>query len=184
MGMFQNMGYWATDGGQLRDDCLHTFTKVQARKFIRASSEQVWSALFVDQDDYRQWASILMGDGAYFEGDWTEGSEIFFYGSLSRVLVAKIVSCKKPSKLVLEYVDVLPKNGEYVSAEEKQWIGLREEYSLSDRTPDPRVDNGMDWSLYLQYPDFQSDTFNKLWPQAMDKAAELAERKAKEKGFS
>lgn len=142
---------------------------------INAPKQTVWETM-LNKETYIEWTHAFH-PGSYYEGNWEEGSEIRFVaeddGKLGGML-GKIVENRPYEKVSIEYLGEI-KDGEVdtTSDEAKQWIGGHEDYTFTE-------ENGVTTlHIELTAPSINkdmSDMFEEMWPTALAKLKELAER--------
>lgn len=136
---------------------------------INAPRKKVWEVM-LGEATYREWTSIFM-PGSYFEGDWSEGSEMLFLGPGAEGeqdggMKALVKENRAQEFISLEYSAEI-RNGIEVSMEGNGF----ENYTLQDK------DGGTELFVdLLNLPDSYADMFNDGWPKALEKIKELAEK--------
>jgi len=137
---------------------------------IKAPKEKVWSVL-LDDENYRIWTSIF-AEGSHAVTDWQEGSKALFLDGKGRGMVSTIEKNKPNEFLSIKHLGFV-KNGieDTESDEVKKWAGAMENYTLKE-------DGGKtDLMIEMDSDDEYKDYFLKIWPQALEKVKELAEKK-------
>lgn len=136
---------------------------------ITAPRGKVWDVMLSDAT-YREWASVFMV-GSYYQGDWSKGSKMLFLGPGAEGekeggMVAVVKENRPQEFISLEYGAEI-RDGVEVSME---GTGL-ENYTLTD------TDGGTDVSIdLLNITDEYADMFNNVWPKALHKLKEIAEK--------
>jgi uncharacterized protein YndB with AHSA1/START domain len=144
---------------------------------INAPRETVYKTMLNDAT-YREWTSAF-APGGYFEGDWSEGSEMRFVGSdpehpeetaLSGMITR--VAKNTPNEFVsLEAVgQILNGVDDTTSDSVQQWLGAKEEYTFKE------VDGGTELSVDQDTPDEFVEGFSAMWPKGLEKLKEICER--------
>ena len=118
---------------------------------------------------YRRWTSVFC-EGSYFEGDWSEGSEIRFLGPVDEngkeSGMYSVIAENRPHEFVS-----IKHLGEIRSGEIVPWEGEGfENYSFieTEEGTDVRVD-------LIGMPDEYVPMFNESWPKALEVLKELAQ---------
>lgn len=141
---------------------------------IRAPRAKIWKTI-TGPDTFGDWCAAF-NPGCFFEGDWSEGSEIRFLGIDSTTgktggMVSKIVENKPGEVIAIRHVGVVENGVEVTEGPiAEQWIGAREEYRLSGGpeifTLEVTTDVADEWFEY----------FEKSWRLALGRLRELAEQ--------
>lgn len=136
---------------------------------IDAPRENVWDTMLTDAT-YRDWASVFM-PGSYYQGDWSEGSKMLFLGpgregEKEGGMAAVVKENRSQEFISLEY------HAEIRNGIEVPMVGNGfENYSLEDK------DGGTLVSVeLLNLPGEYADMFNDMWPKALERLKELAEK--------
>jgi uncharacterized protein YndB with AHSA1/START domain len=136
---------------------LHTSIKINAPK------QKVWDVMIGD-DTYRQWTSVFM-PGSYFEGSWEEGSKILF-------LVSRIAENRLHEFISIEHLGMVEDGVEDRSSEAtKGWAGALENYTFKETE-----NGGTEVLVDMDIDEKEKEMFDRLWPQALEKLKELAEK--------
>lgn len=141
--------------------------------FIAAPREHVWDVMLGDAT-YREWTAAFH-EGSYYDGRWEEGAKILFLGPGEKGpggMVARVAESRRPEFVSLEMLGLVEDGVENVSGEEaKKWASARESYTFAER------DGGTELSVDLSGLDDESAAmFAEMWPKALLKLKELAER--------
>lgn len=137
---------------------------------INAPRQKVWNVMLGDET-YRQWSEVF-SPGSYFVGDWSEGSRMEFLGpdpeGGKEGGMAALVKENRPQEFIS-----LQHQAEIRNGEEIPWEGTSgfENYTLTDK------DGSTEVSVDLSgLPDEYADMFNDMWPKALEKLKEIAEK--------
>lgn len=141
---------------------------------ISASAEKVWHAM-LDEETYKEWTKPL-GGGGYFKGSWEKGSKILFIGSDPETgkeggMVSRIAENKPYEFISIEHVGIIQDGVEDTTSEEaKKWAPAFENYTFKE-------ENGItEVSVNQDMADEFAEGFEKMWPEALAKLKEIAER--------
>ncbi len=143
--------------------------KLQFTTDIHASREKVWNTLW-DDTTYRQWTSAF-SPTSYAVTDWKKGSKALFLGGNGDGMVSRIEESIPNEFMSIEHLGEV-KNGveDTTSDRVKQWAGAHENYTLQDISGGTRIVIDMDIT-----DDF-ADMFKEMWPKALTKLKEIAEK--------
>lgn len=134
---------------------------------IQATNETVWDTLW-GVETFTQWASVI-DPQSYMKGDLIEGQQVEFisaqggYGVTS--LVAKV---QAPEYLLLKHQADTQDEGAH--EREQEWTGGEESYSLNE------VDGVTALTVTFGVPPTQEAYFEDIYPKALQKLKELAEK--------
>lgn len=143
--------------------------KLHFSSTINAPVQKVWDTLWADET-YRQWTAPF-NEGSYAESDWKEGSRILFLGPGGDGMVARIAEKREPNYMGFEHLGMISNGVEDTTSDKvKDWAGARENYSLSENNGQTTVTVDMD--ITADY----KDMFSQLWPKALQKLKEIAEK--------
>lgn len=147
---------------------LHFSTTVNAPK------EKVWDTMLQDRT-YRVWTSEFNPKGSWFEGDWSQGSTIRFLGPGEDGKPAGMVSRinqNRPHEFVsIEHLGFIHDGKEDTTSEAvKKWTPAFENYTFRETNGQTEVLVDMDTD------DEHKKMFEEMWPKALEKLKELAER--------
>lgn len=141
---------------------------------INAPKEKVWHTLF-DDTSYREWTAVFM-PGSYFVGNWEKGGKILFLGPSENSekeggMISKVAENRPYEFLSLSHVGIVNEGVEDTTSDEaKKWLGGIENYTL-------REANGITELLIdIDSDQENAEMFHKIWPQALQKVKELAEK--------
>ncbi len=140
---------------------------------IDAPKEKVWRTM-LDEDTYRVWTEVFM-PGSHYIGDWSKGSKILFLapgekGELSG-MVSRIKENRPYEYISIEHLGVVQDGKEDTSIEAaKQWAGALENYTFKEK------DGTTEVLVDLDSADEYKEMFQGIWPKALQKLKELAEK--------
>jgi hypothetical protein len=135
---------------------------------INASSKKVWETMW-GIDTYKIWTKAF-SEGSYFVGDWSEGSKMLFLSpdenGKESGMFSKIKENKPYEYLSIENIGEVDNGKEEV----KEWAGALENYTLKD------LDGKTELLIDIDSNDEFTELFQGIWPEALDKLKELAEK--------
>lgn len=147
-----------------------TFTTI-----INASKEKVWHTM-LDDSTYRQWTKPF-NEGSRYEGVWETGSEMRFIGcdengKESGGMYSRIAEARPYEFVSIEHLGMINENGEIDTTSDavKKWTPAFENYTFKD------VDGGTEILVEIDISDDWKDMFNDMWPKALVKLKEIAEK--------
>jgi uncharacterized protein YndB with AHSA1/START domain len=149
---------------------------------INAPKEKVWDTMLGDRT-YREWTTVF-SPGSYYEGDWEKGSKILFLGpdedgKLSGM--TSVIAENRPYEFIsIKHLGEV-KNGveDTTSKEVLAWAGALENYTFveKDGQTEVQVDMiGNDQAEETKQSKEMTEMFKDMWPKALQKLKELAER--------
>jgi len=144
---------------------------------INALKEKVWHTM-LDKETYKQWTYIF-APGSDFQGEWNKGSKILFVaadenGQLGG-MVSRIKENKKYKFISIEHIGIVKDGKEDTTSEEvKDWAGVLENYTFKEKDGKTVVLVDMDSN------ENYSEMFKTMWPKALHKLKELAEKVVKQ----
>jgi hypothetical protein len=143
--------------------------KQQFKTTINAPREKVWDILW-DDATYRQWTSAF-SEGSRAETDWKKGSKVLFLDGTGQGMAATIADNKPNEFMSIKHLGMV-KDGveDYDSPEVKAWAGALENYTL--KTVNGKTELIIDMDITEEY----AEMFAQMWPKALDKVKELAEK--------
>jgi Activator of Hsp90 ATPase homolog 1-like protein len=147
---------------------LHFSTTIDAPK------EKVWHAM-LDDKPYREWTSAF-SPGSYYKGDWNQGSKILFLGPDPETgkesgMVSRIAENKPYEFVSVEHLGIFHDGVEDTTSEEaRKWAPAHENYTFKQRDGQTEV------SIDVEVDESEAETFNTMWPEALQKLKEVAER--------
>jgi activator of Hsp90 ATPase-like protein len=141
---------------------------------INAPKEKVWHTMLEDKT-YREWTAAF-NPGSHYKGDWNKGSKILFLGPDPKTgeeggMVSRIAENKPYEFISIEHLGIVHNGVEDTTSEEaKKWAPAFENYTFreKDGTTEVLVDMDID--------EKEAEMFNKMWPDALQKLKELAEK--------
>jgi uncharacterized protein YndB with AHSA1/START domain len=146
--------------------------KLHFSVIINAPKQKVWETMLNDAT-YRQWTDIFNpSSGSYYEGEWKTGSDMNFYGPNEDGTVsgmyAKIKEARPYDFVSIQHL------GEVINGVRKPWpdsgTEAFENYTLNE------TDGGTELLIDLDTNEEFKSMFEDLWPKALQKLKELAER--------
>jgi len=134
---------------------------------INASRESVWATLWEDTT-FRDWANAI-DEGTYMKGVMKEGNEIQNISSVNGYGVTSLIE-----KLILNEFALFRHSADTKDSgqqeREKEWTGGTESYSLTEK-------NGVTTLIVkIDVPQEQEETFNIIFPRALERVKTLAEK--------
>jgi uncharacterized protein YndB with AHSA1/START domain len=143
--------------------------KLHFKTLINASREKVWSVL-LDDATYREWTSAFM-EGSYAVTDWQKGSKVLFLDGKGMGMVSRIEESIPNEFLSIEHLGEVKDGVEDTTSEKvKQWAGAHENYTLKEA--EGKTELLIDCDMADEY----IDMFKEMWPKALAKVKEIAER--------
>jgi hypothetical protein len=148
--------------------------KLHFKTLINAPKEKVWKTMF-DDKTYREWTRPF-NPGSYYQGDWSKGSKILFLGPDPNTgkeggMVSRIAENKPYEFISIEHLGII-KDGveDTTSAEATKWAPAHENYTFNE-------DNGVtELQVDMDSVEEYEPMFNEMWPRALEKLKELAEK--------
>jgi hypothetical protein len=142
---------------------------------INAPKEKVWNTMLEDAT-YRLWTTPF-SEGSYYKGDWSKGSKIIFLGPNPETgkeggMVSRIAENKLYEYISIEHLGIINDGVEDTTSEEvKKWTPAFENYTFKEKNGTTEVLVEMDMN------DEYKEMFEGMWPKALQKLKELAEKK-------
>jgi L-rhamnose mutarotase len=141
--------------------------------FINAAKEKVWNTMLEDKT-YREWTETF-SPGSHYVGSWDKGSKILFLGpneqGIMGGMVSRIKENRKHEYISIEHLGVVQDGKEDTTSDEvKLWAGSLENYTFKDKNGKTELLVDMDIN------DDYKDMFNDMWPKALQKLKEIAEK--------
>lgn len=148
--------------------------KIHFSIVVNAPKEKVWHTMLEDKT-YREWTATF-NPGSYYKGDWNKGSKILFLGPDPQTgedggMVSRIAENKPYEFISIEHLGIVHNGVEDTTSEDaKKWAPAFENYTFKEKdgTTEVRVDIDID--------EKEAEMFNKMWPDALRKLKELAEK--------
>ncbi len=144
--------------------------KINFTVSINAPKEKVWAVLW-DDASYRKWTSAFQ-EGSYAESDnWKEGGKVLFLGPERSGMVSKVAANKPNDFMSFEHLGIVTKGVEDTTSDAvKAWSGAYENYSLKE------INGVTELTIDMDINDEFKEMFTEMWPRALDKVKELAEK--------
>lgn len=146
--------------------------KLTFRISIDASREKIWDVLWNDVT-YPVWTSVFMeGSGADTGGqNWKKGSKVLFLSPEKDGMVSTVAENIPNEFMSFNHLGIVKGGVEDLDSEEaRKWAGALENYTL--RTVDGKTELTVETDIAEEYKDYFVD----VWPKALDKVKELAEK--------
>jgi len=140
---------------------------------INAPREKVWDTMLEDET-YRIWTEPF-SPGCYYKGDWNKGSKILFLAADQEGkiggMVSRIKENRKYEYVSIEHLGVVQDGKEDTSSDEvKKWAGAFENYTFKEKNSSTEV------LVDLDINDEYKEMFEGMWPNALQKLKEIAEK--------
>lgn len=140
---------------------------------INAPKEKVWNTM-LGEESYKKWTDVFMA-GSYYEGDWNEGSKIFFLAPDESGKVGGMVSRIKENRqyeyVSIEHLGMVQNGKEDTSSDEvKKWAGALENYTFKENNGTTEVLVDMDSNAEYK------EMFEEMWPKALKKLKKFSEQ--------
>ena len=141
---------------------------------INTPKEKVWHAM-LDDKTYREWTTAFSRD-SYYKGDWNEGSKILFIGPDPETgkdsgMVSRIAENKMYEYISIVHLGIIKDGVEDTTSEEaKKWTPSYENYTFRDK------DGMTELLVEMESDEEYVEMFDKMWPEALIKLKEIAER--------
>ena len=144
--------------------------KLHFETLINAPREKVWSVL-LDDATYREWTTAFM-EGSHAITDWQKGSKVLFLGGDGKNGMVSRIEENIPNEFIsIEHLGEIKDGVEDTTSDKvKQWAGSHENYTLKDA--DGKTELLIDCDMADEY----TDMFKEMWPKALAKVKEIAER--------
>ena len=147
--------------------------KLNLSIIINSPKEKVWNTMLEDKT-YRIWTETF-GAGSHYVEDWNKGSKILFLAPNDKGTMSGMVSWIKENKLYeyisIEHLGVVENGKEDTTSDAvKQWAGSLENYTFKNK--DSKTELLVDMDINDEY----KEMFEKMWPDALKKLKELAEK--------
>lgn len=140
---------------------------------INAPKAKVWHTM-LDDATYRVWTEAFT-PGSHYVGNWSKGSKILFLGPNKKGGMSGMVSRIKENRLhefiSIEHLGEVHDGKEDTTSEAvKAWAGALENYTFNETggTTEVLVD--------LDTAEEFTEMFQNMWPKALQKLKELAEK--------
>lgn len=148
--------------------------KLNASIYIDAPKEKVWETM-LGADTYGQWTKVF-NPTSRVEGDWSEGSKMLFLGTDEDGkgeggMVARIAANRPYEYLSIEHIGIIEDGVEDTTSEKAQaWAPAFENYTFIEK------DGGTELSIDMDVMEEHRAMFEDMWPKALQKLKELAEK--------
>ncbi|HEY0977536.1 MAG TPA: SRPBCC domain-containing protein [Flavobacteriales bacterium] len=143
--------------------------KLHFTQHIRATRERVWDVLWNDRT-YPQWTAPF-GEGGKAVSDWKEGSRVLFLSAEGDGMYGLLDRVDPPASLSITHQGAYRDGKEQPQDEaSREWSGAKEQYTLTAR------DGGTELSVSVNVVDSEIEPFRKMFPAALLRVKELAER--------
>lgn len=149
--------------------------KLKFTTTINASKEKVWHTM-LDDDTYKQWTKPF-NEGSCYEGKWETGSEMRFIGvddngKKSGGMYSKIKEVRPFEFVSIEHLGLINEAGEVDTTSEsvKKWTPAFENYTFNEK------DGITEVFIEIDVSEEWKEMFNDMWPKALFKLKEVAER--------
>ena len=142
---------------------------------INAPVQDVWTTMLNDAT-YREWTSVFNSD-SYYEGDWSQGSEIRFLGPDGDGSLAGMIATveeNRPNELIsLRYIGQVVNGEDDTTSEAAQaFMGAHEKYAFTAAGGVTTVD------VELDSEDEFVAMFDEAWPLALEKLKDIVEARS------
>lgn len=145
--------------------------KLHFSTVINAPKEKVWNTM-LNQDSFRKWSEPF-GTGTHYVGDLKKGGKILFFADSAgeNGMVSRVEESRPFEYVSIEHLGYINGGKEDTTSEEaKKWAGAHEKYSLKQSNGKTKV------SVDTDIIDENKDMFQDIWPKALQKLKELAEK--------
>ena len=149
-----------------------TMDKLKFSIIINAPKAKVWDTMLNDVT-YRIWTEAFM-QGSYYIGDWSEGSKILFLApgeTGASGMVSRIKENRLHEYISIEHLGMVENGKEDTTSDAvKVWAGALENYSFKE------LNGKTELLVDVDSNEEYSEMFNGMWPKALQKLKELAEK--------
>lgn len=140
---------------------------------INAPREKVWEVM-LGEETYREWTEVFNPEGgSHYEGSWDEGEEIRFIGpdeqGRQRGMYSRIAKNKPYEFISIEHLGEIEDGKEVPSP---TFAGAHENYTFTDKHGATLLEVDLESNM----PDEYAKMFQDMWPQALAKLKQLAEK--------
>lgn len=141
---------------------------------INANREKVWQAV-IGAKTYTEWTAPF-NPGSYYEGGWNQGDKIRFLGADDKGeiggMLSQIEKSEHPSYISIKHYGQIVKGKEDTTSDEvKKWAPSYENYTFEKMS-----DNSTRFIAELDSADEWAAMMEEMWPNALKKLKEIAER--------
>ena len=147
--------------------------KLTFNTIISAPREKVWNSM-LGKETYEEWTTPFH-EGSTYEGNWEEGSEMNFLGpsydgNASGGMYAVIAANHPHEFISIKHL------GEIKNGEKNLWPVAEGQESGYENYTFKDVDGGTEVIVELAVPTEWKGMFDDMWPKALAKLKEIAER--------
>ena len=147
--------------------------KLKFSIIINSPIEKVWNTMLEDKT-YRIWTETFAKDSHYV-GSWNKGSKILFLGpneqGIMGGMVSRIKENRKHEYISIEHLGVVDNGKEDTTSDAvKLWAGSLENYTFKN------LNGKTELLVDMDINDDYKDMFNDMWPKALKKLKEIAEK--------
>lgn len=148
--------------------------KLHFSMLINAPKDKVWHAM-LDDKPYREWTNVF-NEGSYYQGSWETGSKILFLGPDPNTgeeggMVSRIADNKPYEFISIEHLGIVQNGIEDTTSEvARKWAPAFENYTFNDK------DGATEVLVDIDTEDEYVPMFNEMWPEALRKLKDLAEK--------
>jgi uncharacterized protein YndB with AHSA1/START domain len=141
---------------------------------INAPKAKVWNTM-LDDATYRVWTEAFT-PGSHYVGNWNKGSKILFLGPDPKTgkmsgMVSRIKENRLHEFISIEHLGEVKDGKEDTSSDAvKAWAGAHENYTFNEKGGKTELLVNLD--TVAEY----KEMFQDMWPQALQKLKELAEK--------
>ncbi|WP_421898041.1 SRPBCC domain-containing protein [Marinoscillum sp.] len=150
--------------------------KIQFKEDMKASAQKVYSTMLgLDNiETYNQWTSEFNPTSTY-EGSWEKGSKIYFIGTDENGkkggMIAEIADNIPSQFISIRHYGILDGEKEITEgADVEKWAGGLENYTFHESDGTTTV------TVEVDVTEDYLDDFSAMWPKALNKLKELAEK--------
>ncbi len=123
---------------------------------------------------YREWAKPF-SEGSHFQGDWSVGSKMLFLGPSEdgkiSGMVSRIHENREHEFVSIEHLGFVADGIEDTTSENVNgWAGAYENYTFTEANGSTEV------QVDIDVIDEYREMFEGMWPKALEKLKEIAER--------
>lgn len=136
---------------------------------INAPKKRVWDTMLADET-FRLWAGEI-SEGAYYQGDWEQGSKITFINASGNGVLSRIAENKPYELILIENYGVIENGVEKTKSPEAALAAdMHESYTFRETGGATEV------SVSTNTDDEYKPIFERAWPKALLKLKALCER--------
>lgn len=149
--------------------------KIHFSILINAPREKVWDTMLAEAT-YKEWTQAFNAGGSSYKGSWEKGSKLLFIGPDPETgkeggMIAMVRESRKPEFISLEHIGIINDGVEDTTSEEvKKWTPAFENYTFTEK------DGGTEVSVDMDINDEYKAQFEDMWPKALQRLQELAEK--------